>query len=1079
MRINDIYNNSALQPSSRYGTGAADAVSAATEAAGGSRHSGLKSGDIIEGIVSGISRDTTIVTFQNQSFQNGEHEISFSKDSIDKAFVGQKRAFEVVENTPDKLVLRDLGGIASEIDARSIQRTNVDASLVTMANDFAETNGGLEKEDDGPIERLTDEDYSELRNEGFSIEDFKSERLSKAIERIKANRAAKKESIDEQSKELKATTEENKKRAAAAVSAKYASYQAIIDKLYATDMPITDANIAAVAGAIELSGAVSGMTDNSFAYLIKNELPPTIKNVYTSVYSGMIRKNPLDDEAFSQLEEPAQVIVDEANKALLKEEMIIAAKAAPAPATVEDARWMLEYEIPLNSDNLVYKKELEGLKSRAVTDDEAAQLAAEALADGMEADDAVLIASHRSEKPADTAPIGEKTALLRLQEIRLSMTTDLRAVSSLEQEIGRLKDEIKSFYDELARELGATENDAEAAVRTASAIESVANAPLEIYRATFSVRTTITLSELGNTGAGMIAASVQTSGSLTVRTLAGYEASQTEIRADLGDSILKAFRNADALVEQTGLEVNEANIKAVRILGYNSMEINADSIREMKFYDAKLTRMLDGMKPSVVLSMIRDGFNPLEHDIDSINKEIDNILGREGYSPEEKFSSFLVGLESRNEISESERQAYIGIYRLLYQIGKDDGAAIGSAIASGRALTLDNLLTEARTRRVSLDVSIDDNEAGSRSDYVNSISGQIMAGFNGTGQEAGGDAGAGSREQSEGQQPGVIPDAAQQEELEYNVALAKEAADVTEPEAWEEALTDDYENLTLEQVTLRLKNADKMYDGTTGTAEEIRAVMMASSGSRSFLRSLGVKDSKNNIESLDNDPAIPVGSKDELIDSLDSFEDMQSLFSDKARANEADSELELLGSIAILSRGRQIDEQLHSYDLLTEMAGRGHYRMNVETGDGTPARINLTVIHGTPNAGTVSIAVTASSYSLQADLSMTLYTPAAQTGADILEAAQGAIAGRITAQGGETEELETALNGFMTRMQAQGYDTSGIAFENGGILQERYFDELARTLLASSGERNTSQRGRSASTNQLYGIAKMFLANFI
>ncbi|MCR5685235.1 MAG: DUF6240 domain-containing protein [Lachnospiraceae bacterium] len=1088
MRISDIYNNTNIHTNPQYGTGAADIVRSLDDNAAGGRLSGVKNGDIIEGMVSDISRDTTKV-----SFQNGECELAFSKNSIDRAFVGQKRAFEVVENTPGKLVLRDLGGIAGEIDARSIQRTNVDTSLVTMANDFAETNGGLEKEDDGPIERLTDEDYSELKQEGFSIEDFKAERLSKAIERIKAGRAAKQENIEQQSEELKNASEEAKRKAAASVSARYASYQIAIDKLYAADMPITDANIAAVASAMSMSSAASGMTDYSFAYLIKNELTPSIKNIYTSVYSGIVRSTPVDDASWKQLEEPARVIVDEAN-ALLgtgdPESAPAFDAALSAPVDTEDARWMIEHEIPLNSTNLVYKKELEELKGRPVDEEEAAGLAAEALAQGENADEAVLIPSHRtvSDKPAGS--VGEQTAILRLQEIRLSMTTDLRAVESLEKEIAALRDSIRSFYDDLAGEIGAAGEDAQLAMQSASVLENIANAPLDIYRTTFSVRATITLAELGTAGEGLIASSLQSSQVVTVRALAEYDASQTEIRTDLGDSIRKAFRNADALVEQAGLEVNDANLKAVRILGYNSMEINADSIREMKYYDTKLTGMLEGMKPSVVLSMIRDGFNPLEHDIDSINEEIGRIMDREGYSPEEKFSSFLVRLDQDNAISESEREAYIGIYRLLYQIGKDDGAVIGSALAAGRELTLSNLLVEARTRYTKIDTRIDDGEAGSITGYTNSISDQIMAGFAGNGQgsdsnAAGGQAGednAAGSNAARAQQvvtSATVPElsADQQRELEYNVGLAKDAMDVTEPAAWSDAIDEDYENFTLEQVTLRLQNADKQYNSVTGTAETVRTVMMASAGSRNFLKSLGVKDSKNNLEALETDPALEIASKDELLDSLDDYEDMQRLYSEKTAALKAEDELELLGGIAILSRGRQIAEQLHSCDLLSDMAGSEHYRVNVAGGDQAPARINLTVIHGTQGAGTVSIAVSTSSYSLQADLNMTVYTSSpADEGTELSETR---VSGKVALGSGDRAAAQAALNSFIEQMAGNGYDASDIVLETETFSAERYMESLTR-MQAAQPKTDAKQPGRrGVSTNRLYGIAKVFLTNFV
>ncbi|MBO4415709.1 MAG: hypothetical protein J5824_06980 [Lachnospiraceae bacterium] len=1168
MKVNDIlsYDNSIIRSSLNVN--------------GGAEAFNCKAGDIIEGTVTAMGQDTTV------SFLNVNRELSFPKDSIKNAYVGETRLFQVMGTENDKLVLKDLGGIAGEIKTRAAQHTTVDNQLVPMVNDFAETNGSKEKEDDSNIERLTDEDYSELRKEGFSIEDFKAERLSRAIDRIKMNRAAKKNSIDAQSQELADERKAVKERAAKAVSAKYTASQEIIDRLIDSDLPVTDANIASIIESIGMSTRTAMLTDNSFAYMIKNELTPSVKNIYTSVYSGLVKKGKLDDDSWDQLKPAAMGIVSEAN-GILGEEAIAQrvtgtvradnnaggdqdalgqvmaasgiendgqtaaentavaedrtaagnnivradAQAELAPATEEDARWLIEYDIPLNKENLVYKKELEELKTNGRKESDVAEAAAKAIARGEKAEDAILIGSHEIKNEEPSRTIEELTSMLRLQEIRLSMIVESRSqaridgltvdTAALSREVDSLRDQVRAYYSALAEEIGVPETAVESAMRTSSAIEDIAAAPLSIYAQTFSVRTQITLEGLSDTASSLRmlqissqsrfvtgmpvtesgtatmqnAADIRSLANMTVRALGSYEASATEIRTDLGDSIRKAFSNADSLIEEAGLEVTEANRRAVRILGYNSMEINAQSITEMKYYDAKITSMIDGMKPSVVMSMIKRGFNPLEQDIDTINREIREIMSEEGYSSEEKFSSFLVKMESSGQIDELSRDAYIGIYRLLYQIEKNDGAAIGAALNSGRKLTLSNLLTEARTRSSGVDASIDDDSRIRHTNYTNSISDQILDAFAQIGRNGGlkfdtsyltqgsgsegmqGSGSDGSQGQTVGGAAGSFNYGTQTGQVSglsdavgYNTRLAGQALDVTEPGAWNEALSgENFGELTLEQVTEKLVFADKHYDSAAGLAAAVRSMLSTGAADRRFLKNLGVDDSRNNTEALNADPALEIASKDELIEAMDGPEKLQAVFDSTKEQVQRDAELEFIGGISILTRGIRIDEQLARYDLLGQMAGHEHYRLNVDN-NGSPARINLTVIHNSGNAGTVSMEVSTEDYRLKADLSLTVYT----SENDIMSGrGAGRISGRISTENvSELDAIKTPLANFIAAMADEGYDASGISTGADRISSERYMDRLGERLS------QTERRGNAA-TPRLYAVAKSFLSFFL
>ncbi len=1072
MKVTNLYNSN-IQNSLRVD----DAGSAAAE---------LKSGDILEGLVTS-SGQTTKVEFA----QLNNKEVTFDSKAVDGAYVGQKRRFEVVEATGQKLVLKDLGGVAADAGAKSIISAKVDMSMPKMVDDFAETNGSKEEEDTDSIKRLSDEDYSELANEGFSIEDFKAERLVRALERIKTNRAAKREAIGEQSEKLKETGEKIKKQAAKAVSDKYAAHRNIVDRLAEADLPVTDENVDGIINAIVMSADASRMTDNSMAYLIGRELPPTVGNVYRSVYTGSIKRTVISDADWKNIEPSAKAIVKEAGEMIdgaardaESEEEALAALKLEAPNEA-DARWFVEYSIPLNKENLVYKKELEELKANGRSEDEIAEAAAKALDRGEGAEDAVLIARHDPSGAGDNGrgrgdgrspePVETLTARLRLQEIRLSMTTATGTVAKgleetigdLEADIKALKNEIRGFYEALAAEIGIEDTAFDTAIDTAEktvgAVEEVANASFALYGMTYSVRSTITLTELADTAYRLKTETTETRAELLIRpstdagmrnALGRYEESATEVRRDLGDSIGKAFGNIDSLLENENMELTEANRRAVRILGHNSMEITRENIENIKFYDAKVTRMIDGLKPAMVMSMIKRGYNPLEQDIDTINDMIRAIEDEEGLSDEEKFSSFLVRMDEENAISEQARTAYIGIYRLLYQIEKSDGAAIGAAVNSGRELTLKNLLTEARSRRnAGIDARIDAEATIEDTVFVNSITDQILEGF--TGRVA--------------------------EQVRYNLQLAREAAAETDPEVWNEALAgEEPADISLEQLAEKLQIAENYVTDTNAAqaAANVRNVMSQASGSRRFLAAIGVGDSVNNIETMDRegeDLSLEFGSAKELTDAVTDSEGMGATFTERAARAEAEAEGEFLGSIAIISRGRELDETLKKYGLLGDLAKKEHYRMS--TAGDTPARINLTVIHSTEGAGTVSLEVSTSSYRVHADLSLTIY----ERGTEAPSAAEGRIDGRISCDSaGELDAIATPLSAFLTAMREAGFETGDIGTGIDRISPDSYLSrlgELKRRAAAVTAQ--VENERRKPATLQLYNIARSFISNFI
>jgi len=210
-----------------------------------------------------------------------------------------------------------------------------------------------------------------------------------------------------------------------------------------------------------------------------------------------------------------------------------------------------------------------------------------------------------------------------------------------------------------------------------------------------------------------------------------YETLMTAPRADLGDSIRKAFSNVDDILADLGQELSEDNRKAVRILGYNNTPITEGTIEDVKATYLQVENVVKAMTPQRTLSLIREGINPLTMSLNELEAHL-NQMEQSAEEEVTKYSRFLYELEKNGQITESERGAYIGIYRLFHQIEKSDGAVIGSLMNQGAELTLGNLLTAARNRKAgNMDYTIDDG-FGTLTETVQrgtSISGQIEKGI--------------------------------------------------------------------------------------------------------------------------------------------------------------------------------------------------------------------------------------------------------------------------------------------------------------------------------------------------------------
>ncbi len=636
---------------------------------------------------------------------------------------------------------------------------------------------------------MSDEDFAKLYEEGFHPGSTDIETVVTIVDHIKA-------AMMKGGTQVTGYTDTVDKETLKNITGSEVFARELQKEFAKRDIPVTEENVTAVSEAWNTLNESGSLTEGSMKYMIENNLPPTPENFYTAKYSatedsrqgkgyyaagsvaGYYAKKP-EKVDFEKLMPQMKKVVEEAG-------------FTADEANLEGAKWLVEKGIPLTADTYGAYQEIKGLHF-PVSAEDFMQTAACAIADGKSPSKVSL--NQKETLMEKAVELAEKTANITeeavdiisardlpftlknlfaagewmqtsfhegvaqkqigasvtvsadmsiqqtqaqqlkgrrlLEEVRLSMTVEanlklLRSgyqieTAPLEELVEKLKEAESSYEMSLTKQTDVKQAAEKASLYKASLhiLQGIRTAPAAIVAQVSEQDTLRRVHELGQNRA----LEYQRAGE-------SYEALMTSPRRDMGDSIQKAFRNVDDILMDLDFALTEENSRAVRILGYNHMEINAENIKAIREKDRQLTDVVKEMKPGRVLEMIREGINPIEMSLSDLR---DYLQNRENPAEEiESYSKFLYQLEQKKEITEEERSAYIGVYRLLRQIEKGDDAAVGALFKIGAEFTLENLLTAVRSsKRGSMDYTVNDNFGGisTKSDRAESITEQIARGF--------------------------------------------------------------------------------------------------------------------------------------------------------------------------------------------------------------------------------------------------------------------------------------------------------------------------------------------------------------
>lgn len=591
--------------------------------------------------------------------------------------------------------------------------------------------------------RMTVQDYERLSDAGFQVEELTIESLSFNLQLIK---------------DFRGGLETNKKKAEENIKKPdktSLSDETITKRMEAENIPVTKESIERIKGALQLSEGIPHMGEKDILYMLHMKLSPTIENIYKARYSS---KN---NEATERLSDA------EWNEMVGQVKEVINSAGVSADIDIIDrSRKLIESNIPLTLDNInqmldlqqltetydkeiVFDKILKGMKEgilpeaalliegdpnhanqlveniQGITEQDIINtikgnqditinnLVNSGISVGETTRDEVTTHDEPSLDDLSREQMGRVTTAKRqLEEIRLKMTIEaaLRLekkgiridTEALEKVVDKLRLEEELYYKNLYNQLGveADEDMLQTLRATTEGIEELKTMPAKVLGATLAEVRVQTVSGLLDAGRSILAEAK--------KAMEAYEALLTKPQSGYGDSIKKAFGNMDSLMEEMGIENTEYNQRAIRIIGYNQMNISHATIEQVKAYDLKVNYLMENINPEITVQLIKNGINPMEMSIDDLNNQIE-ILKEEGYSSLEKYSTYLHRLDKEGNMSEADRKAYIGIYRLLYQIKKSDGAALGALVKSNQEVTLNHLLSSLRTmRRGGMDYRIDD-----------------------------------------------------------------------------------------------------------------------------------------------------------------------------------------------------------------------------------------------------------------------------------------------------------------------------------------------------------------------------------
>lgn len=680
-------------------------------------------------------------------------------NGINNANIGNDRnntaSINIAENKKKGAAQIDFQGVVvsgMNVDGKAMDRNTYDGLIKETDDVKAQI---MQSASDAKIglkalfNRINESDAVKINEDGFNLDDLSEEDCVNIVDRIRIQLAAYSDNYRVFAGDIDVDKIEQ-------VVGSKGFAQDIAGKMADSGVPATDENIEAVGKALKDIPSENSLSDEEKLYIVAGNMEPTLTNIKMahSACSMSVSYNhcaPLTEASWQQLKPQIEKIITKAGLSLDER-------------NVNNAKAMLERDIPVTEDNLQKMAELDEIE---LTPENVAAKVIDAISKGQQPENAVM-SNHPdmykevaraldtlekadgqylayAEEHSDNGIVNLRTieeainafadaeagnqsnsqsnsnyrTLLQIQ-ILMTAETGVSLVKSgvdiNQVSIGTLHKHLlaldkENVFEQIGEQLSRDIDSDEFYSTTLSVRESIyniKNAPLDTVAALYK--------EILAKDAGSITITSAASMGISLKqrlSMAGeaYDTMSTSVRKDMGDSLNRAVESsAQAMLNDMDMEDNSQNRQAVAILAKNGMDITRENVINIRELKSTLDSIVDNMKPQTVLNMIRDNVDIMSADIHAVNQYI-----KEEYSDissASAYSTFLYKLDRTNGITSEERQQFIGIYKMINMFTKDAGSAIGALVKQGADITMKNLCSAYDSRRSynNMDMSVDDSK---------------------------------------------------------------------------------------------------------------------------------------------------------------------------------------------------------------------------------------------------------------------------------------------------------------------------------------------------------------------------------
>lgn len=801
---------------------------------------------------------------------------------------------------------------------------------------------------------------------------------------------------------------------------------------------------------MDMARELSNMDGSTKAYLLKNDMEPTIENVYLAQHSGSVSYNAesLSDSEWEELKPQVKAILEKVG--LGQEEELLA-----------EGRFLIEQGIALTPENILKSKDM-NVDIEGRTEEQWMADMMQTIALGMGYADTLVTGRIPDTQQVDdmiqaVADAGEETIRDIMESQRTITILNLKQPPTIEEVKEKIaedrilaqKEKLKEIYqkmsyeamcsmmkrgirvevlsiEELAVQIDEYENQqariflGEASQekvdlfrQTLNAMEQMREVPSAVLGKVMAREIAFTVQEVTQTGIEMRTQERYAQAEKL------YEAVGTEVRGDLGDSIQDAFSSSYGVLEELGIPETEGSRRAVRILGYNQMEITKESVLQIQALDEQVGKMFRNFTPATVAYIIEHNINPLETEINTLNENLVALNQEMGFAEEESYSKYLWKLDKAKGISKEDRAAYVGLYKLIHKVEKGDRRAIGAVLKSGGEMNLKNLYHAWRNLEAAgKEVQVDDDLGLTEQVNVN--------------------------ENNLSEQLGIY-------EKMYDGMLDK-VWRYTTPEQVSRVGVEQFQDMNLEELAATLKQEPEDEEYSQMRAEDIWQARFVSEENIEMLMNADTTVSISNLMAASYFKSSPNGIWGKLKKDNEElekkFEDIDMEDLEDSYPQKVEEALETVREQAKEKSSPEFKMFHRAIRLLGAMAKKQSYFIPMDL-QGETSTVRLTIVAGAEEKGKVSIDIYSETY------------------------------GQISAQLRRTEDgiRGTVLAHTREGLELAGRAAEGMEPEYGNVKVEKALAGHIAEGVFGNAARTPAAGEKTATNAQLYQIAKSFLAN--